>query len=85
VASDERIEAHILYIEHGADDGEIVSLRSFIEDGGAHLRHLLSKLGTGTFRFPKVHPGEFSRECLEALGFRAVGGHRLYAGRARSE
>ena len=30
VASDERIEAFILYLK----DGEILSLRSFIEDGG---------------------------------------------------
>ena len=38
IASDERIEAYILYIE----GGEILSLRSFIEDGGARLKQLLS-------------------------------------------
>jgi len=81
VASDERIEAYLLYVK----DGEIVSLRSFIEDGGARLEQLLSRLGTGTFRFPKVHPAEISKECLETLGFRAAGGHLLYAARARSE
>ena len=44
---------------------EIVSLRSFIEDGGARLKQLLSRLrarGMGTFRFPKVHPAEISKE-----------------------
>ena len=88
VASDERIEAFILYVNRGAEGTEIVSLRSFIEDGGARLTQLLSRLrgqGMGTFRFPKVHPAEISKECLQALGFRAAGGHRLYTATARSE
>ena len=80
IASGERIEACILYYK----DGEIVSLRSFIEDGGARLKQLLSRLGTGPFRFPKVHAAEISQESLEALGFRPAGGHVRYAGRARS-
>ena len=80
VASEERIEASILY--RGA---EIVSLRSFVEDGGARLTHLLSRLGTGTFLFPKVHRAEFSKEWLAALGFRPAGGHRLYAATAGSD
>ncbi len=68
VASDERIEAYLLYAEREAEGTEIVSLRSFIEDGGARLTQLLSQLrarGMGTFRFPKVHPAEISKECLE--------------------
>jgi GNAT superfamily N-acetyltransferase len=84
VASDERIEACILC----AKDGEIMSLRSFVDDGGARLNQLLSRLhaeGKSTFRFPKVHPAEISKECLEALRFRAVAAHQLYAGKARSE
>jgi GNAT superfamily N-acetyltransferase len=84
VASDERIEAYLLY----RTGGEIVSLRSFVEDGGARLKHLLSHLrarGLRTFRFPKVHPAEISKEILETLGFRPVGRHLLYAGKARSE
>jgi GNAT superfamily N-acetyltransferase len=99
VASDERIEAYLLYIERGvgpernAEAGplasapavEIVSLRAFIEDGGARLKQLLSRLGIGTFRFPKVHPAEISKEVLEALGFRPAGGHRLYAATPRSD
>jgi Acetyltransferase (GNAT) family len=90
VASDERIEACLLYVKGGADSGctaEIVSLRSFVDDGGARLKQLVSRLragGMGTVRFPKVHPGEISKECLETLGFRPAGGHRLWAARARS-
>jgi GNAT superfamily N-acetyltransferase len=111
VASDERIEAYLLYAERGSDPPtfapssqrelrrdlagalaeaggtEIMSMRSFIEDGGARLTQLLAQLrtrGMGTFRFPKVHPAEISKECLESLGFHAAGGHLLYAARARS-
>jgi hypothetical protein len=64
---------------------QILSLRSLIEDGGIRLTQLLSRLGMGTFRFPKVHPAEISKEFLETLGFRPAGGHLLYAARARSE
>jgi GNAT superfamily N-acetyltransferase len=78
VASDEQIEAYLLY----TDGGQIVALRSCIEDGGARLKQLLSRLGTGTFRFPKVDPAEISKECLETLGFRPASGYRLYAARA---
>ena len=84
VASDEQIEAYVLH----APGGEIVSLRSRVEDGGARLAHLLSLLragGTGTWRFPKVHPAEFSNGQLEALGFRAAGSYRVYAATARSD
>ena len=84
VASDERIEAYLLYVERGVET-EIVSLRSFIADGGARLQQLLSRLGVGTVRFPKVHPAEISQGLLETLGFRPAGGHLLYAARARSE
>ncbi len=83
VASDERIEAFILYLK----GGEILSLRSFVEDEGARLNQLLSQLrahGTKTLRFQKVHPAEFATELLERLGFRPTGAHLLYAARARS-
>ncbi len=109
VASDERIEAYLLYVNRGVDPPafapsgerelrrdvagalaeaggtEIMSLRSFVEDGGTRLTQLLSRLGMGTFRFPRVHPAEISEELLETLGFRPVGGHLLYGARARSE
>jgi GNAT superfamily N-acetyltransferase len=91
VASDERIEAYLLYSKLGdlagalAEEGaEILSLRSFVDDGGARLTQLLSRLGPGTLRFPKVHPAEISKELLEALGFGPAGGHLLYAASARS-
>ena len=50
----------------------------FVEDGGARLKQLLSRLRAGgmtTFRFPKVHPAEISKELLQTLGFRPAGGH----------
>ena len=81
LASDERIEAYVLYLNRGMDR-EIVSLRSLTEDGGARLKALLARLGTGTFRFPKVHPAEISKEFLETLGFRPAAGYRLYAATA---
>ena len=101
VASDERIEAYVLYAKHPGSgildprvgvgpekSAEIASLRSFIEDGGIRLKQLLAQLraqGMETFRFSKVHPTEISKEQLGTLGFSAVGGHLLYAARARSE
>jgi GNAT superfamily N-acetyltransferase len=81
VASDERIEAFVLHT-----DAEIISLRSFIDDSGARLMQLLSRLrarGMRTLRFPKVHPAEASQSVLETLGFRPAGHHHLYAARAR--
>lgn len=91
VASDERIEAGLLYVPGGAGaegTAEIVWLRSFVEDGGARLRQLLSRLragGVSTFRCPKVHPEERSKGCLEDLGFRPGGGHRSYLAMAGSD
>ena len=54
VASDERIEAFLIYTE----DGEILSLRSFVDDSGARLKLLLSRPGWESVRLPKVHPAE---------------------------
>jgi GNAT superfamily N-acetyltransferase len=88
IASDERIEAYLLYVTRGGEETEIMWLRSFIEDGGARLKRLLAQLhkqGAQLMRFPKVHPAEISNEGLEMLGFRPVASHRLYAARARSE
>jgi GNAT superfamily N-acetyltransferase len=88
VASDERIEAYVLYVACGTEETEIVALRSFVDDGGARCRHLLSRVraqGLTTLRLPKAHPEEMSKELLEALGFRPAGGHRLYAAKARSD
>jgi hypothetical protein len=87
VASDERIETYVLYAA-GTPTTEILSLRTFIEDGGARLKQLLSRLsgqGMRSFRFPKVHPSEISPELLETLGFRPADAHLLYAATARSD
>jgi GNAT superfamily N-acetyltransferase len=84
IVSDERIEAYVLYMK----EGEIVSLRSFVEDSGDRLAQLLSRLraqGIGTFQFPKVHPAEISKDCIETLGFCPGSGHFLYSARARSD
>jgi GNAT superfamily N-acetyltransferase len=83
VASDERIEAYVLY----TNGGEILALQSFIEDGGVRLGQLLSRLhahGLSTLTFPRVHPEEISKENLATLGFRPSGGYLLYATTARS-
>ena len=79
VASEEGIEAYILYLI----GGEIVSLCSFVQDGGARLKLLLSKAGSATSRFTKVHPAELSKELLETLGFHPAGGHVLYTATLR--
>jgi GNAT superfamily N-acetyltransferase len=90
VASDERIEACLLYVpgrEESAATADIVSLRCFVDDDGARLTQLLSRLraqGMSTIRFAKVHSDEMSKERLEALGFHPAGVHRVYAGQARS-
>ena len=67
-------------LEAGA---EILSLRSFVEDGGGCLKQLLSRSAGPSVS--KVHPGGISPQCLETLGFRAVGVHRLYAARAQAD
>ena len=61
---------------------DVVSLRSFVEDDGAGLKQLLSRLharGTNVLEFRKVHPAETSKELLERLGFRPAGRHLLLA------
>jgi hypothetical protein len=87
VASDERIEAYLLFVDRGVEGMEILSLRSFIEDGGARLKQLLAQHranGARTLQVPKVHPAEMSTAFLETLGFRPAGGHVMYAATARS-
>jgi len=87
VASEERIESYLLHLKPEADPtARIVALRTFVEDGGARLKLLLSRLrgpDVRTVRFPKVHAAEFSPEFLESLGFCPSGGHRLYAATPR--
>jgi GNAT superfamily N-acetyltransferase len=83
VASDERIEAYVLHV-----NDEIVSLRCFENDDGARLRQLLARLharGAKSFRFPKVHRAEISKESLATLGFRPDGTYVRYAATARPD
>lgn len=87
VASDERIEAYLLFVDRGVEETEILSLRSFVEDRGARLKQLLAQLraqSTRTLHFPKVQPAELSTELMETLGFRPADVHVLYAAKARS-
>jgi hypothetical protein len=83
VATEKRIEAYLLH----APDGDVLSLHSAVEGGGALLRGPLSRPRAGgvpTFRFPKVHAAEIAKDFLATLNFREAGTHRLYAARARS-
>jgi GNAT superfamily N-acetyltransferase len=87
IASDERIEAFVLYLTGGTHEAEIVSLRSFVDDGGARVRQLCRHLrarGMATLRLPKVHPAEVSTEWLQRLGFRPAAGYLRYATTARA-
>ena len=86
-ASEEQIEAYILYVRHEAE-AQIVSMRSLIEDGGLRPKQLLSQLcaqGLKTFSFPKAHPEEISEDFLNTLDFRPTRAYRLMAATARSD
>ena len=87
IATDERIEAYVLYVQHDAD-ADVVALRCFDEDGASRLGPLFSRLRNGgitTFRLSKVHPAEVPASLLDTLGFRAIGRHRRYGATARPE
>jgi GNAT superfamily N-acetyltransferase len=82
VASDERIEACILYIKD-----EVLFFRSFFADDGTRLKLLFSQAGAGgpaAFGFPKVHPAEIPPGLLETIGFRPAGKYLRLAATARS-
>jgi len=81
-ASNERIEAFLLYVKNETA-AEILSVRSFMEDGGSRLKQLLARLGSGSCTFPKVHSSEMPKDLLESLEFRPAGRHVLYAASAR--
>jgi GNAT superfamily N-acetyltransferase len=84
VASDEAIEAYVLYMK---DAGQIVTLRSLIEDDGARLSSLFSRLiARGVLRLgvSRVHPAEIPAAYLEGLGFMVQRRHLLVAATARS-
>jgi len=89
VASDEGLEAHVMYrrSETGTDQaGELVSIGANVGDGGARVAELLERVraeGGRAFRFPKVHPAEVSTPWLAALGFRPADRHRTFAATAQ--
>jgi hypothetical protein len=83
VASEEQIEAYVLYLS----DGEILSLRSLVEEGGARLIQLVARLGTQGFEtlsYRRVHPAQYSPELLATLGFHPAARYVRYAATARS-
>jgi hypothetical protein len=82
VASEERIEAYILYIED-----EIFGLRTLVEDGSELLKLLLARFHaerSRRLRFGKVHPAEIPGETLVTLGFVPADRHRLLTATARA-
>ena len=82
VASEERIEAYILYIKD-----EILGLRTLVEDGSERLELLLAQVHAGrsrSLRFGKVHAAEIPGEILVNLGFVPTGQHRLLTSKAGS-
>lgn len=77
VATDERIEAYVLY----TDDGEIMALQTLVDDGGARLCVLCAHVrghGLETLRFSQVHPEEMASDVLATLGFHPAGAHRAF-------
>ena len=89
IASDERLEAYVLYRRPGAGaerPAEIVAMGASAGDDGGRVAELLTRLGAegvSGFGFPKVHPGEASAAGLEALGFRPAGRYRVFAATAQ--
>ena len=83
IASEERIEAYLLYTR----DGELLSLRCFVDDGATRAGQLLATAGSrdmARLRWGRVGPGEIPGDWLETLGFRPAAAHRLYRARPLS-
>jgi GNAT acetyltransferase-like protein len=85
LATDEDIEAYLLYVRDGAA-AEVLALRSLADDGGSRSGQLLAQLraqGLQSLRLPKVRTDEVSTDTLAALGFRPTGGYRVCTASAR--
>lgn len=83
VASEESIEAYVLYVK-GA--GAIVALRSLVHDNGDRLRLLLSRVagrGESAISLTKVHSAELGAGLPATLGFRGVRRHFSHRATAR--
>lgn len=88
VATDERIEAYVLYTTAGDLRGTaILAVRSLVTDHeGLRARLLIDRLidrASGPFQIGKVHPEEIPAPLLERLGFHRDGVHVRYAATAR--
>jgi ribosomal protein S18 acetylase RimI-like enzyme len=81
VATDEQIEAYILYVR----GGEILRLGSLVDDDGARLKLLLSRLGSGPVRFPKVHVAEMPEQLLKIARSQRTEVYHRYATTARPQ
>jgi hypothetical protein len=87
VASDERIEAYVLY-QPQTIEADIVALGSLVDDGGSRLRQLISRVqstGIETLTFSKVHASEIPEGLLSAVGFLRADLHRRYGATARPD
>ena len=84
VASDERIEAYLLYVKRDGRDSVAPLFRRGWWSPSEATALSTPRARPAAFRFPKVHPAEISTELMETLGFRPAGGHLLYAAKARS-
>jgi GNAT superfamily N-acetyltransferase len=87
VASDERIEGFLLYVDREGYETEVVSMRSLVDDGGARLNELLHQLrgrGAKCLRLAKISPTEIPTGLLESCGFRQAAVHHLYTANARA-
>ena len=74
VASDERIEAYVLYLTVARSRGRRDRVAPLVRRGRrsppeAAARRGCARGACGTCRFSKVHPAEISTERLESLGF----------------
>ena len=82
VASDERIEAYVVY-RRSAATAEIEALRSFVDDGG-NVSSCCSRDSIWGPYVSRRSSRPSAAAWLERVGFRPVGTHRVYAATARS-
>ena len=85
VASDERIEAYILYVARRTDGNSVAALFRRGWWSPSEAIALSTRRRHEDLPVPEGPPGGDPKEFLETLGFRPAGGHLLYAARARSD
>ena len=87
VASDERIEAYVLYVTRGMEETEIVSLRSsstMLEPVCNNCSLNSAREAWRPLRFLEGSLRPRSQRRIETLKFNPVGVHRPYAATAKS-